>query len=187
MRGGTSRGLYFLKKHLPDRDVWPKAMNELLLTAMGSPHSCQIDGLGGGASTTSKVAIISKSEASGVDVDYQFAQVSVTNDSVDWDPPCGNILAGVGPAAIEMGLIEEVGTNETTVKIRSLNNHSLIEACVQTPNKQVEPLTQPELNSVSSMAFHKGHTLFCPLNEFVGPSFFWMGMTVVDFNQKWRF
>jgi 4-oxalomesaconate tautomerase len=134
MRGGTSRGLYFLKDHLPTaRDT----LNKLLLAVMGSPDSHQIDGLGGGTSTTSKVAIISESKESGVDVDYQFAQVSVTNASVDWDPSCGNILAGVGPAAIEMGLIENVGQDETMVKIRALNNGSLVEAVVQTPGGQV--------------------------------------------------
>lgn len=134
MRGGTSRGLYFLKDHLPTAK---DTLNKLLLAVMGSPDSHQIDGLGGGTSTTSKVAIISESKESGVDVDYQFAQVSVTNASVDWDPSCGNILAGVGPAAIEMGLIKNVGQDETMVKIRALNNGSLVEAVVQTPGGQV--------------------------------------------------
>ena len=155
MRGGTSRGLYFLKDHLPTaRDT----LNKLLLAVMGSPDSHQIDGLGGGTSTTSKVAIISESKESGVDVDYQFAQVSVTNASVDWDPSCGNILAGVGPAAIEMGLIKNVGQDETMVKIRALNNGSLVEAVVQTPGGQVTPFLtrRRSFNSVSCMPFRSG-------------------------------
>ena len=120
---------------------------------MGSPDSHQIDGLGGGTSTTSKVAIIAESKESGVDVDYQFAQVSVTNASVDWDPSCGNILAGVGPAAIEMGLIKNVGQDETMVKIRALNNGSLVEAVVQTPGGQVLCSSPGEVQSGFFHAF----------------------------------
>ena len=99
MRGGTSKGGYFLADELPaDRDSF-------LLRIMGSPDDRQIDGMGGADPLTSKVAIVSKSERSGVDVDYLFLQVSVDQSQVSDAQNCGNILAGVGPFAIERGLV----------------------------------------------------------------------------------
>lgn len=134
MRGGTSRGAYFLQDHLPhDRET----LNRVLLAVMGSPHACQVDGIGGATPTTSKVAILSISKEPAVDVDYKLAVVSVTDAVVDWEPSCGNILAGVPPAAIEMGLIPRIGNSETRIKIRLLNNGSFVEAVVQTPGGQV--------------------------------------------------
>lgn len=134
MRGGTSRGAYFLRDHLPrDRTT----LDKVLLAVMGSPDARQIDGIGGATTTTSKVAILSTSKESGVDIDYQLAEVSVTNAVVDWEPSCGNILAGVGPAAIEMGLITNIGNSATKINIRLLNNGSFVEAVVKTPGGQV--------------------------------------------------
>lgn len=134
MRGGTSRGAYFLKSHLPsDRE----ALDKVLLAVMGSPDPLQIDGLGGGVTTTSKVALLALSTHPGVDIDYHFAQVSVAAAVVDWGPSCGNILAGVGPAALEMGLIRNVGSDQTTIRIRLVNTGSFVEAVVQTPGGQV--------------------------------------------------
>jgi len=99
MRGGTSKGGYFLASDLPeDRDGF-------LLRAMGSPDPRQIDGMGGADPLTSKVAVVKRSERPGVDVDYLFLQVSVDQRLVLDGQNCGNILAGVGPFAIERGLV----------------------------------------------------------------------------------
>ena len=129
MRGGTSRGLYFLKQHLPQDTA---LRDKVLLAAMGSPDEWQIDGVGGATSLTSKVAILSPSAHPWADVDYLFAQVKIAQVKVDVAPSCGNILAGVGPAAIEMGLVKAVD-GQTTIKVHALNTGSLIEIVVQTP------------------------------------------------------
>ena len=133
MRGGTSRGLYFLERDLP----YPTAVrDDILLAAMGSPDSRQIDGAGGGASTSSKVAIVSPSADDAADVDYLFAQVGVDTPTVDTAPSCGNILAGVGPYAIEQGLVE-AQPGRTTVRIRNVNTGTIIDAVVRTPDGHV--------------------------------------------------
>lgn len=136
MRGGTSRGPYFLKQHLPSLKNDRASVDKILLRAMGSPDLHQIDGLGGGRSVTSKVAIISRSKEQNVDIDYTFAQVTVDRAVVDWEPSCGNMLAGVGPAAIEMGLIKPRHP-VTPVTIRATNNGALVEAIIQTPDHTV--------------------------------------------------
>jgi 2-methylaconitate cis-trans-isomerase PrpF len=134
MRGGTSRGLYFLAADLPAR---PEARDKVLLAAMGSPDRRQIDGLGGGTDLTSKVAIISRSTRRGMHVDYLFAQVSVTEALVDTTPNCGNILSGVGPFAIENGLVP-AEDGETHVRIFNVNTGKAMEAVVHTPNRRVQ-------------------------------------------------
>jgi 2-methylaconitate cis-trans-isomerase PrpF len=134
MRGGTSRGPYFLGDDLP-ADV--ALRDRVLLAAMGSPDLRQIDGLGGADTLTSKVAIVSPSPRPGVDVDYLFAQVSVDRAIVDTAPSCGNMLAGVGPFAIERGLVL-AARGETRVQIFNVNTASRIEAVVQTPDGAVE-------------------------------------------------
>lgn len=99
MRGGTSKGGYFISSELPaDRD-------KFLLRVMGSPDERQIDGMGGADPLTSKVAVVQKSERAGIDVDYLFLQVSVDQALVSDAQNCGNILAGVGPFAIERELV----------------------------------------------------------------------------------
>ena len=129
MRGGTSKGGYFLAKHLPadiaDRDAF-------LLRVMGSPDPRQIDGMGGADPLTSKVAVVSKSGRDGVDVDYLFLQVFVDEAIVTDEQNCGNILAGVGPFAIERGLIGSTGP-ETPVTIYMVNTGQIAVASVQTP------------------------------------------------------
>ena len=102
MRGGTSRGPFFLREWLPDDDV---ARDEALIGAIGASDLLQVDGVGGGSTLTSKVAIVSPSSQPECDVDYLFAQVGVGQHSVDTRPNCGNMLAGVGPFAIEQGLV----------------------------------------------------------------------------------
>lgn len=133
MRGGTSRGPYFVETDLPGDSA---ARDRVLLAAMGSPHVLQVDGIGGAHALTSKVAIISKSSRPGVDVEYLFAQVSVDKALVDTSPNCGNMLSGVGPFAIEQGLIEPK-SGETVVRIYNRNTRGLIEATVQTPGGAV--------------------------------------------------
>jgi hypothetical protein len=134
MRGGTSRGPYFLRSDLPqDRDK----LAEVLLAVIGAGHPGNIDGLGGGSAVTCKVAMLSRSDHPWADIDYFFAQVISQAREVDFSPSCGNILAGVGPAAIEMGLIEP-RDGQTTVRIRAVNTGSLIEADIQTPGGEVD-------------------------------------------------
>jgi 4-oxalomesaconate tautomerase len=106
MRGGTSKGAYFLAGDLP---ADPLQRDRALLAAMGSPDPRQIDGIGGADSLTSKVAIIRASSRPGIDVDYLFAQVVVDQPRVDYGQNCGNILAGVGPFALERGLVAAQG------------------------------------------------------------------------------
>ena len=133
MRGGTSRGPYFLASDLPADTV---ARDRVLLAAMGSPDARQIDGLGGATTLTSKVAIVSRSLRPDCDVDYLFAQVDILKSLVDTSPSCGNILAGVGPFALERGLVPaQDGT--TRVRIYNVNTQSRIEAVVQTPGGTV--------------------------------------------------
>lgn len=132
-RGGTSKGLYLMEKHLPPPG---KSRDDLLLRLMGSPDPKQIDGLGGGVSVTSKVAIIAPSEREGVDVDYTFAQVSVEKPIVSYVGNCGNISSGVGPFAIESGLVE-AQDGETTVRVYNTNTKKVMIERVQTPGKQV--------------------------------------------------
>src|SRR3977135_2539983 len=102
MRGGTSRGPYFLASDLP---ADASERDDVLLQVMGSGHELQIDGIRGGPPLTSKVAIVSPSRVPGADVDYLFAQVNVRERFVDTSPNCGNMLAGVGPFALEAGLV----------------------------------------------------------------------------------
>lgn len=148
MRGGTSRGPYFLASDLP-ADV--AARDRVLLAAMGSPDARQIDGLGGATTLTSKVAIISKSAQPGCDVDYLFAQVDIAKAFVDTAPSCGNILSGVGPAAIERGLVT-AQDGETRVMIYNVNTQSRIEAIIQTPGGQVAYAGDARIDGVPGTA-----------------------------------
>ena len=129
MRGGTSKGGYFLASDLPadtgHRDAF-------LLRVMGSPDPRQIDGMGGADPLTSKVAVVRKSEREGIDVDYLFLQVFVDQAIVTDQQNCGNILAAVGPFAIERGLVAATG-DETRVAIFMENTGQVAVATVQTP------------------------------------------------------
>ncbi len=133
MRGGTSRGPYLNRADLPaDQDT----LARVLVAMVGSGHPLNIDGIGGGNAVTTKVAMLSRSDDPWADIDYFFAQVSVEDRTVDFKPTCGNILSGVGPAAIEMGLIA-AATGETKVKIRAVNTGARVVATVQTPGHAV--------------------------------------------------
>lgn len=133
MRGGTSKGAYFLAgdlpKDAPERD-------RILLSVMGSPDPRQVDGVGGAHPLTSKVAIVSRATDGAADIDFLFAQVGVDKPLVDTTPNCGNILAGVGPFAIERGLIAPTGAT-TRIKIRTLNTGTIAEASIETPGGKV--------------------------------------------------
>jgi len=133
MRGGGSKGGYFLASDLP---ADAGARDRLLLRLMGSPHPLQIDGLGGGHPLTSKVAVVRPSTRPDADVDYLFLQVGVTEGLVTDAQNCGNILAGVGPFAIERGLVA-AGDPETVVRIFMQNTGQLARARVQTPRGRV--------------------------------------------------
>lgn len=133
MRGGTSKGGYFLKDDLP---VDTAARDAFLLGVMGSPDPRQIDGMGGADPLTSKVAVVSKSAREGIDVDYLFLQVFVDQAIVTDAQNCGNILAGIGPFAIERGLIAATG-DETKVAIYMENTGQVAVATVRTPGGQV--------------------------------------------------
>ncbi len=133
LRGGTSKGLYLLEQDLP---LVGKERDDLLLRLMGSPDIKQIDGLGGAASVTSKVAILAPSSRPEVDVDYTFAQVSVDKPIVSYAGNCGNISSGVGPFAIESGLVK-ARDGETLVRIFNTNTQKIIVEKVCTPNHEV--------------------------------------------------
>ena len=128
IRGGTSRGPYLNRRDLPeDRET----LARVLVAMIGSGHPLNIDGIGGGAAVTTKVAMLSPSEDDWADVDYFFAQVGVEDGRVDFRPTCGNILVGVGPAAIEMGLIPATGSI-TEIRIRAVNTGARVLAKVRT-------------------------------------------------------
>ncbi|HEU4650711.1 MAG TPA: 4-oxalomesaconate tautomerase [Croceibacterium sp.] len=129
MRGGTSKGGYFLASDLPQDNA---ARDAFLLRVMGSPDPRQIDGMGGADPLTSKVAVVRKSEREGIDVDYLFLQVFVDQAIVTDAQNCGNILAGIGPFAIERGLVAATG-DETKVAIFMENTSQVAVATVQTP------------------------------------------------------
>jgi 4-oxalomesaconate tautomerase len=132
MRGGSSKGLYFRREDLPSDET---LRDRVLVAAMGS-DARQIDGAGGAHPLTSKIAIVSRSESPDADVDYLFVQVVVGEGRVDTTPNCGNMLAGVGPFAIEHGIVP-AQDGETAVRVRMLNSDNLCELLVQTPAKRV--------------------------------------------------
>jgi 2-methylaconitate cis-trans-isomerase PrpF/tripartite-type tricarboxylate transporter receptor subunit TctC len=133
MRAGTSRGPFFLRDWLPADDA---TRDETLIGAIGASDLLQVDGVGGGSTLTSKVAIVSKSSQPGCDVDYLFAQVGVGQKSIDTRPNCGNMLSGVAPFAIEQGLVP-AQDGETTVRVFNVNTRSRIDVTVQTPGRRV--------------------------------------------------
>ena len=144
MRGGTSKGAYFLAEDLPQD---PVARDKALLGIMGSPDKRQIDGVGGAHPLTSKVAIIKKSERPGVDVDYLFVQVVVDEARTSTSQNCGNILAGVGPFAIEKGLVQ-AEDGETLVTVYMENTDSIAKQRIRTPGGKVEYAGEARIDGV---------------------------------------
>ncbi len=133
MRAGTSRGPFFLRDWLPESD---EARDQALIGAIGASDPLQLDGLGGGSTLNSKVAIVSKSSQPDCDIDYLFAQVGVGHQSVDTRPNCGNMLSGVAPFAIDQGLIP-AQDGLTKVRVYNVNTKSRIEVTVCTPDGKV--------------------------------------------------
>lgn len=148
MRAGTSRGPFFLRSWLPEDEA---LRDEVLIGAIGASDLLQVDGVGGGSTLTSKVAIVSKSSEPGCDVDYLFAQVGVGQRSVDTRPNCGNMLSGVAPFAIEQGLVQ-ARDGETTVRVFNVNTRSRIDVTVQTPRGQVTYAGETGIDGVAGTA-----------------------------------
>lgn len=133
IRGGTSRGVYFHRRDLPDDEA---LRDKVLLGVLGGPDALQIDGIGGGHPLNNKVAIISASERDDADVDYLFLQITPGEGRVDGVQNCGNILAGVGPFAIETGLVA-ARADRTQIRVHMVNSGNLCELTVETPDGAV--------------------------------------------------
>lgn len=133
MRGGTSKGAFFLAEDLPEN---PEIRKRVLLSVMGSPDPRQIDGMGGADSLTSKVAVVSRSSRPGVDLDYLFVQVVVDEPNTSTLQNCGNMLAGVGPFAVDQGLVPS-GDPNTELTVYMENSGSIAEVTFSTPGGAV--------------------------------------------------
>ena len=148
MRGGTSRGPFFLDSDLP-ADVAQR--DALLLAVMGSPDPRQIDGLGGADPLTSKVGMVRRGQAPGVDLEFLFAQVSVKEARVDTTPNCGNMLAAVAPFGLETGLVQAAG-DVTTLRVLTRNTGTLSDIEVRTPGGKVEYSGDARIDGVPGTA-----------------------------------
>jgi 4-oxalomesaconate tautomerase len=148
IRGGTSKGLYFHARDLPDDKA---TRDRALLAAMGAPDIREIDGMGGAHPLTSKVAIVSPPSRPDADVDYLFQQVVVDEPRVDGSQNCGNLLAGIGPFAIESGLME-AKDDITDVRIHMLNTKSIAVARIQTPGGHVRYDGEARIDGVPGTA-----------------------------------
>ena len=144
MRGGTSRGPFFLESDLP-ADV--PTRDRVLLAVMGSPDRRQIDGLGGAHPLTSKVGIVRRGSKPEVDLDFLFAQVMVDQATVDTTPNCGNMLAAVVPFALETGLLAARGES-TTLRVLTLNTDMQCDVTVETPGGKVSYDGDAEIDGV---------------------------------------
>jgi probable AcnD-accessory protein PrpF len=155
MRGGTSKGVFFNLKDLPEAcQVAGEARDKLLMRVIGSPdpYGAQIDGMGGATSSTSKTVIVSKSTQPGHDVDYLFGQVAIDRPFMDWSGNCGNLSAAIGPYAIHEGLIDPAKIPENgicEVKIWQANIKKTIIGKVQITNGQVQETGDFELDGVT--------------------------------------
>ena len=150
MRGGTSKGGYFLASDLP-ADIATR--DAFLLRVMGSPDPRQIDGMGGADPLTSKVAVVKPSRRDDADVDYLFLQVFVDQAIVTDAQNCGNILAGIGPFAIERGLVSAC-SDETEVRIFMENTGQIARARVTTPARKVSYVGDARIDGVPGSSAH---------------------------------
>lgn len=148
MRGGSSKGLFIAAQDLPDDSA---QRDQILLAAMGSPDKRQIDGVGGAHPLTSKVGIVSLSDDNEAELNFLFAQLQPTTDTVDTKPNCGNMLAAAVPFALETGMIQAKG-DETTVRVRTLNTGMLSDITVQTPNGVLHYNGNAKIDSVPNTA-----------------------------------
>ena len=127
MRGGTSKGFFIMRSDLPDAN--PAALEDLILEIFGSPDASQIDGIGGSFSSTSKVMIVNQSKRDGIDVDYTFGQVGITEPTVDWSGNCGNLTSAVGTFAILEGIIT-TEENHAEISLYNTNTDSHVEQSI---------------------------------------------------------
>lgn len=148
LRGGTSRGPFFLESDLP---ADPAARDRVLLAALGSPDPRQIDGLGGAHPLTSKAGIVRPSTTPGVDLDFLFAQLQPASDQVDLTPNCGNMLAAVLPFALERGLLP-LQDGSTSARILTLNTGMQCEVTVQTPGRRLRYGGEAHIDGVPGTA-----------------------------------
>ena len=148
MRGGTSRGPFFLESDLP-ADIAMR--DKVLLAVMGSPDKRQIDGLGGAHPLTSKVGIVRRSAVAGVDIDFLFAQLQPDSEVVDTTPNCGNMLAAVVPFALETGLVV-ARRDATTLRVLTLNTDMQCDVTVQTPAGKVSYDGDSRIDGVPGMS-----------------------------------
>src|SRR5258708_17265074 len=148
MRGGTSRGPFFLESDLPKDSAQRDAV---LLLVMGAPDVRQIDGMGGADPLTSKVGLVRRGQAAGVDLEFLFAQVSVKEALVDTAPNCGNMLAGVVPFGIETGLVKAAG-DVTTLRVLTRNTGTLSDIEVHTPRGRIEYSGEARIDGVPGTA-----------------------------------
>jgi len=148
MRGGTSKGVFFLRDDLPADTA---ARERLLLRVIGSPdrYGKQTDGMGGATSSTSKIVILAKSERADCDVDYLFGQVAIDAPVIDWSGNCGNLSTAVGPFAIGAGLVAAPADGTATVRIWQANIQKRIISHVPMKNGEVEELGCFELDGVA--------------------------------------
>ncbi len=148
MRGGTSKGVFFLAEDLPSD---PQARDRILMRVIGSPdrYGKQTDGMGGATSSTSKVVILAKSKRPDCDVDYLFGQVAIDQPLVDWSGNCGNLSAAVGPFAISMGLVGAPADGTATVRIWQANIKKKIVSHVPMTDGEVQELGDFQLDGVA--------------------------------------
>ncbi len=144
IRGGSSRGAYFLERHLPADEIERDA---LLLRIMGGPDALQVDGIGGGHPLTSKVAVIRPSSDVAIDVDYLFLQIDPLKQIVSSAQNCGNLLAGVGIFAIQEGLIQ-AQPDETRVRVQMLNSQAICHLLLRTPGGEVDTRGDTSIDGV---------------------------------------
>lgn len=148
MRGGTSKGPFFLESDLPEDKI---LRDKVLLAAMGSPDPRQIDGVGGAHPLTSKVGIVKKSVQEGIDLEFLFAQLQPSNDTVDTKPNCGNMLAAVVPFALERGIVAPQGET-STFRVLTLNTGMKSDITVNTPGGQIEYTGSTRIDGVPGTA-----------------------------------
>ena len=184
IRGGTSKGVYFLESVLPPAG---KERDQVILTAFGSPDQRQIDGLGGANSLTSKVCIIGPSEREDADVDYTFGQVSVDRAIIDWRGNCGNLTAGVGVFAIAQNLLK-VHEPETTVRIYNTNSQKIIHAKYPVKDGRVLSEGDYQINGVPGTGAKIHIEFFDPAGSITG-KLLPTGHTkdIIDLGEKGKF
>lgn len=160
VRGGTSKGIFIMENELPSD---PAQRDRYILEIFGSPDVRQIDGLGGADVLTSKLAIIGPSSREDADVDYTFGQVSFAEEKVDYKSNCGNISAGVGPFAIDKGIVKAVEPY-TTVRIHQVNTDTIINAKVEVRNGKAAIDGDLHIDGVPTM----GSTIELDFSDSVG-------------------